>query len=79
MRLLVMQFSSPHMGPLHSSLSELDAERHRATALFSGVIAEQKKVIKFITNHHATLGIFRELAEKELLKTGASRMPCSCT
>jgi hypothetical protein len=46
---------------------------------FSGVIAEQKKVIKFITNHHATLGIFRELAEKELLKTGASRMPCSCT
>ena len=41
---------------------------------FSEVIADQKRVIKFITNHHATLGIFRGLAEKELLKTGET--PC---
>ena len=45
---------------------------------FSAVIADQKRVIKFITNHHATLGIFRGLAEKELLKTGADVIPCLC-
>jgi hypothetical protein len=46
--------------------------------VFSATIADQKRVIKFITNHHATLGIFRGLAEKELLKTGASLMPYIC-
>ena len=46
--------------------------------IFSATIAEQKRVIRFITNHHATLGIFRGLAEKELLKTGANLMPCIC-
>ena len=45
---------------------------------FSAVIADQKRVIKFITNHHATLGIFRGLAEKELLKTGADLIPWLC-
>ena len=34
MHLLVMQVPSPHMGPLHSSLSGLDAQRHWAAAIF---------------------------------------------
>ena len=38
---------------------------------FSGIIEGQKRVVRFITNHHYSLGLFRQFAKKELLKTGA--------
>ena len=38
---------------------------------FSGVITDQKRVVRFITNHHYSLGLFRQFAPKQLLKTGA--------
>lgn len=38
---------------------------------FSGIITDQKRVVRFITNHHYSLGLFRQFAQKQLLKTGA--------
>ena len=38
---------------------------------FSGVITDQNRVVPFITNHHYSLGLFRQFAPKQLLKTGA--------
>ena len=70
----------PHITWVHCTAHCLDLMLKDIGQLpfFSAVIADQKRVIKFITNHHATLGIFRGLAEKELLKTGAHLMACIC-
>lgn len=38
---------------------------------FSEVIEGQKRVVRFITNHHYSLALFRQFAQKQLLKTGA--------
>ena len=38
---------------------------------FSGIITDEKRVVRFITNHHYSLGLFRQFAQKQLLKTGA--------
>ena len=37
----------------------------------NGIIEGQKRVVRFITNHHYSLGLFRQFAQQELLKTGA--------
>ena len=37
---------------------------------FSDLIEAQKRIVRFITNHHYSLGLFRQIAQK-LLKTGA--------
>ena len=70
----------PHLTWVHCTAHCLDLMLKDIGQLpvFSATIADQKRVIKFITNHHATLGIFRGLAKKELLKTGASLMPYIC-
>jgi hypothetical protein len=39
----------------------------------STVIADAKTVLKFITNHHKSLALFRSLSELELLKPGDTR------
>ena len=36
---------------------------------FSDII-EAQKIVRFITNHHYSLGLFRQFAHKQLLKTG---------
>ena len=38
---------------------------------FSDIIEAQKRIVRFITNHHCSLGLFRQFAQKQLLKTGA--------
>jgi hypothetical protein len=38
---------------------------------FSDTIEGQKRIVRFITNHHYSLGLFRQFAEMELVKTGA--------
>lgn len=38
---------------------------------FSDIIEAQKRIVRFITNHHYSLGLFRQFAQKQLLKTGA--------
>jgi hypothetical protein len=40
-------------------------------AYFTAIIEGQKRVVRFIMNHHYSLGLFRQFAEKELLRTGA--------
>ena len=37
---------------------------------FSDIIEAQKRIVRFITNHHYSLGLFRQFAHKQLLKTG---------
>ena len=37
---------------------------------FSGIIDGQKRAVCFITKHHYSLGLFRQFAKQELLKTG---------
>ncbi len=39
---------------------------------FSDTIEGQKQIVRFITNNYYSLGLFRQFAEMELLKTGAS-------
>jgi hypothetical protein len=39
----------------------------------SSVIAEAKTTLKFITNHHKSLALFRSLSKLELLKSGETR------
>jgi hypothetical protein len=69
---ICMSCRFPHITWVHCTAHCLDLllEDIGNLPFFSQVIADQKRVIRFITNHHATLGIFRGLAEKELLKTG---------
>ena len=38
---------------------------------FSEIIEGQKRLVRFITNHHYSLGLFWQFAHKQLLKTGA--------
>ena len=38
---------------------------------FSDLIEAQKRIVRFITNHHYSLGLLRQFAQKQLLKTGA--------
>ncbi len=40
---------------------------------FSSVIAEARTALKFITNHHKSLALFRSLSKLELLKPGETR------
>lgn len=35
---------------------------------FSSIIEGQKRVVRFVTNHHYSLGLFRQFAKQELLK-----------
>lgn len=37
---------------------------------FSSIIESEKRIVRFIMNHHYSLGLFRQFADKELLKTG---------
>ncbi len=39
----------------------------------SSVIAEARTALKFITNHHKSLALFRSLSKLELLKPGETR------
>ena len=39
--------------------------------LFSDIIDSQKRIVRFITNNHYSHALFRQFAQKELLKTGA--------
>lgn len=40
---------------------------------FGELIEDQKRIVRFITNHHYSLALFRQFAQKELLKTGLPR------
>lgn len=40
---------------------------------FTELIEAQKQLVRFITNHNYSLGLFRQFAQKQLLKTGACR------
>ena len=42
---------------------------------FSCIIEGLKRVVRFITNHYFSLGLFRQFAQQELLKTGACPSP----
>ena len=37
---------------------------------FSDIVEGQKQIVRFITNHHYSLGLFRQFAPMELVKTG---------
>ena len=39
-------------------------------AYFIAIIEGQKQIVRFIMNHHYSLGLFRQFADKELLRTG---------
>ena len=43
---------------------------------FSDIIDGQKRIVRFITNHHYSLGLFRQFAEYNLVKTGVR---CLCS
>ena len=38
---------------------------------FIAIIEGRKQIVRFIMNHHYSLGLFRQFADKELLRTGA--------
>ena len=40
---------------------------------FGELIEDQKRIVRFITNHHYSLALLRQFAQKELLKTGLPR------